>query len=93
MDGIEHGIQFPAYVLGKKAQHEVAVLLQQLIFPSIAPIRDRIREMLCAVEFDGYTRVGAQQVDLKGSEAVDGIGSATLTRNRPFVSRNVSSLR
>jgi len=72
LDRIENRIQFPAYVLVKKAQHEVAVLLQQLILPSIAPIRDRIREMLSAIQFDGQTRVGAQQVDFKRSEAVEG---------------------
>ena len=69
-DRIEHGIQFLAYVLGKKAQHEVAVLLQQLVLASIATIDDRIREVLSAVEFDGYAGVGAQQVDFKCSEAV-----------------------
>jgi hypothetical protein len=58
-DGIQHGIQFLAYVLGKKAQHEVAVLLQQLVLPPIATIRDRIREVLSAIEFDGHARVGA----------------------------------
>jgi hypothetical protein len=50
---IEHGIQFLAYVLRKKAQHEVAVLLQQLVLPSIATVRDRIRVVLSAIEFDG----------------------------------------
>ena len=68
---VEYGVQFFAHILGKKAQHEIAVLLQQLVLPPIATIRDRIREVLSAVEFDGYARVGAQQVDLKCSEAVE----------------------
>src|SRR5215207_10063799 len=55
-DRIEHSIQVLAYVLGKKAQQEVAVLLQQLVLPPIASIRDRIREMLSAIEFDRQTR-------------------------------------
>ena len=70
-DRIEHRIQLLAYVLGKKAQHELAALLQQLVLVSVATIRDRIREVLAAIEFDGHTRVGAQQVDFKGSEAVE----------------------
>ena len=70
-DRIEHGIQFLAYVLGKKAQHEVAVLLQQLVLPSVATVRDRIREVLSAIEFDRQTRVSAQQVDFECSEAVE----------------------
>jgi hypothetical protein len=70
-DRIEHGIQVLAYVLGKKAQHEVAVLLQQLVLPSVATVRDRIREVLSAIKFDGYTRVGAQQVDSRLPEYRD----------------------
>jgi hypothetical protein len=27
--------------------------------------------VLSAIEFDGYTRFGAQQIDFKGSEAVE----------------------
>jgi hypothetical protein len=37
----------------------------------IATIRDRIREVLSAIEFDGYARIGAQQIDFKSSEAVE----------------------
>ena len=70
-DRIEHRIQFLAHVLGKEAQHEVAVLLKQLVLASVATIGDRIRKVLSAVEFDGYAGVGAEQVDFKCSEAVE----------------------
>ena len=90
---IEHGVQVLADVLGKKAQHEVAVLLQQLVLPSIATIRDWIREVLSTIELDDNARVGAQQVDFKASEAVERIGSATLRRKRPLFSASVSSRR
>src|SRR4029453_13303751 len=70
-DRIEHSIKVLAYVLGKKAQHEVAFLLQHLVLPPIATIRDRIREVLSAIEFDDNARVGAQQIDFKGSEAIE----------------------
>ena len=62
--------QVLADVLGEEAQHEVAVLLQQLVLSPVATIRDGIREVLSAVEFDRYTRVGAQQI-VQGSEAVE----------------------
>src|SRR5262245_48028381 len=68
---IEHGVQILADVLSKKAQHEVAVLLKQLVLPPVTTIRDRITEVLSAIEFDGYTRVGAQQIDFKRTEAVE----------------------
>jgi hypothetical protein len=70
-DRIEHGVQFLAHILGKKAQHEIAVLLKQLVLAPIATIRDRIREVLSAIEFDNKPRVGAQQVDFKCSDAVE----------------------
>jgi hypothetical protein len=70
-DRIEHSVQVLAYVLGKQAQHEVAVLLQQLVLPPVATIRDRVREVLSAIEFDRQTRVSAQQVDFECSEAVE----------------------
>jgi hypothetical protein len=70
-DRIEHSIQVLAYLLGKKAQHEVAVLLQQLVLPPIATVRDRIREVLSAIEFDRQTSVSAQQVDFERSQAVE----------------------
>src|SRR5262245_20140753 len=68
---IEHGIQVFAYVLGKEAQHEVAVLLQQLVLPPIATVRNRIRKVLSTIEFDCQTRVSAQQVDFERSQAVE----------------------
>jgi hypothetical protein len=90
---IEHGVQVLADVLGKKMQHEVAVFLQQLILSPIATIRDGIREVLSAVEFDSYTRGGAQKIDFKVPKPSNGIGSAALRRNRPLVSFSVSGLR
>ena len=54
-DPIEHGVQFPANVFSKETQHDVAGLLQQLIFPAIAAVRDWIREMLRAVQLHGHS--------------------------------------
>ncbi len=54
-DRVEHRVQFPANIFSKETQHHVAVLLQQLIFPAIAAVRDRIREMLGAVHLHGHS--------------------------------------
>ena len=56
-DGVENGVQFFADVLSQKAQHEVAVFLQQLVLPPVAAIRDRIGQVLSAIEFDGEDRL------------------------------------
>ena len=40
---IENGVEIPPDVLGEKAQHPIAVLLQQLVLVPVAPVRDRIR--------------------------------------------------
>ena len=66
-DGVEHQVQFLAHVFGKEAQHQIAILLQHLILAPVAPVRDRIREMLRAVEFHRHTRVGAEEIDFQSS--------------------------
>jgi hypothetical protein len=48
-DPVEHQVQFLAHVFSKKAQHQVAVLLEQLILAPVAAVCDRIREMLSTV--------------------------------------------
>jgi hypothetical protein len=45
-DDAEHKIQLPADIFGKKPQDEVAIFLQQLIFPSVAAVCHRVREVL-----------------------------------------------
>ena len=42
-----------------RAQDEIAVLLQQLILASIAAVRDGVREMLTAIDFDDDARIRA----------------------------------
>src|SRR5947208_141302 len=56
---IEHRVEFLSQVLGKIAQDEIAVLLQQLILASIAAVRDGVREMLTAIDFDDDARIRA----------------------------------
>jgi hypothetical protein len=56
---IEHRVEFLSQVLGEIAQDEIAVLLQQLILASIAAVRDGVREMLTAIDFDDEARIRA----------------------------------
>ena len=70
-DRVEHHVEFLADVFGEEAQHEISVLLKQLIFAPIAAIGDWIGEMLGAVELHRDTRVGAQQVDFQTRQPVE----------------------
>src|SRR5687767_11012183 len=53
------------------AQHEIAVLLEQLVLPSIAAVRDRIREMLSAVNLNDDSRIFAQEIYFHSSPTVE----------------------
>ena len=68
---VEHKVQFLTHVLGKEAQHQITVLLQQLIFAPVAAVRDRIREMLGAIQLHRHAGVPAQQIDFETSHTVE----------------------
>lgn len=55
---VQHQVQVLANVFGEEPQDEVAVLLQELILPSVAAVGDRIREVLRAIEFYRDPRIG-----------------------------------
>src|SRR5699024_3754585 len=56
---VQDDVELLADVLGEEAQHQIAVLLQQLILAQIAPVRDGIAEVLSAIQLDGDARRGA----------------------------------
>lgn len=64
-DVIEHRVQFFADVFGQEAEHEVAVLLQQLVLAAAPTVRRRIAEMLRAIDLNGEACVRTQQIDLE----------------------------
>ncbi len=70
-DGVEHHIQLLAHVFGKEAQHQIAVLLQQLVLTPVSAVRDGIREMLCTVQLHRHTRIGTQEIDFQCPETVE----------------------
>jgi len=57
---VEHRVESLRDVLGENTQHEIAVLLEKLVFASIATVGNRIREMLGAVDLNDHARIGAQ---------------------------------
>lgn len=56
---VEHDVPVFAHVFGEEPQHQVAVLLQHLIFAAIASIGDRIGEVLSPIKFHCDARIGA----------------------------------
>ena len=59
LDRIKHGIEVLAYILSEEAQHEITVLLQQLILAAVSAISLCAGKMLRAVQFDRNTQVTA----------------------------------
>jgi hypothetical protein len=58
-----HLIEILSNVLGLKAQHETAILLQQLILACIPAIRLGVREVLRPIQLYGDSCIGTEQVD------------------------------
>src|SRR5262245_3590202 len=61
--GIQYAIELFADILCKKSQNEIAVLLQQAVFPAIASVGFRIGEMLRAIEFHNDTQRLVEEID------------------------------
>ena len=70
-DRIEHRLQLPTDILSKKPQNQIAVLLQQLILAAVAAVRDRIGEMLAAVQLHSHPGIRAEKVDLQRAETIE----------------------
>ena len=47
------------------------VLLKNAIFSPVTPVRDRVRQVLRAVDLDRHSRVRAQKVHFKAPDAVE----------------------
>jgi hypothetical protein len=56
---------------GEEPQHQISILLQQLVLPPVAPIRCGIAQMLRAIQFHRHARVVAQEIRLQRSHAVE----------------------
>jgi hypothetical protein len=52
LDRIQHQVEMFAHILREEAQHEVAVLLEQLILATIAAVRIDAFQVLPTVQFD-----------------------------------------
>jgi hypothetical protein len=52
LDRIQHPVEMFADILGEEAQHEVAVLLEQLILATIPAVRIDAFQVLPTVQFD-----------------------------------------
>lgn len=62
-DGIQHVAQISGDILGKKSQHEIPILLEKKILPSVSPISFAIGQMLGAVQLDRQACLHIEQID------------------------------
>jgi hypothetical protein len=90
---IENGIEVLREVFCEKTQHDVAVLLQELVFPSITAVRRSISEMLRAVQFDDHSRIVTQQIDFHSATPIKRYRQIDIQLKAPFVSLSVSRRR
>ena len=70
-NSIEYRIQVPGHVLGQKAEHQIAVLLEQLVLAPVASVGQRIRQMLWTIDFNDESRRRAQQIDFHARKTVE----------------------
>src|SRR6266568_2065604 len=63
LDRVQHHVEVLAHIFGEEAQHEVAVLLEQLILTAVSTIGIGTFQVLRAIQFDHHTRMSTQQVD------------------------------
>jgi hypothetical protein len=87
LDRVQHEIEILAHIFGEKAQHEIAVLLEQLVLTAISPVGIGTFQVLRAIQFDHDARISAQQVDFHSTPIVEwnwqfGIQAETPLRRR-----------
>jgi hypothetical protein len=70
-DSIEHQVEFPPHVFRQNPKDEVVVLLKELVLASVPSVSCSVREMLGAVQLDRDARIGAEQIDLQPTLAVE----------------------
>ena len=68
---VEYGVELLADILGQEAENDVPVLLQELIFAAVSPVRDGVSQVLNSVEFNGNLGVSAQKIDFERAEPVE----------------------
>ena len=73
---VEHIVEILCQVFGEKSQHEIPILLQQLVFAPVATVSDRIGQVLRAVQFNGDAGVFAQEIDFHSAAAIERNGQA-----------------
>ena len=71
LDRIQHHVEIFAYILGEETQHEIAILLEQLVLATISAIGIGAFQVLRTIQLDGDACIGAQQVDFQSTPIVE----------------------
>ena len=70
-NGVQDLLKALPDVLRQEPQHEVAVLLQQLVLPAVTAIRLGVSQVLASIELHSNAGIRAQQVDLQAPLLVE----------------------
>jgi hypothetical protein len=79
-DCIQDRVEILRHIFGEEAEDEEAVFLKQAVLAPIAPVGDRIGQMLRTVEFHGDPKIAAEHVDFHLAPAVEGNGQSVSRR-------------
>ena len=63
---VQHRVQILAEVVGQKPQHEISALLEQLVLPPVAPVRETVGEMLRTIQLHCHASVRTKEIHFKG---------------------------
>ena len=73
-DRVQNIVKVFAQIFRKESQNKISVLLKQRILPAVPPVRVGVRQMLVAVQLDDHPGLGAEQIHLHLTSAVEGYG-------------------
>jgi hypothetical protein len=70
-DGVQYEVQLFTNILSQEPQHEVPILLKQVILSAVTPVRDGIIKMLPTIQFDRHTSSSAKEIDFEFTLSVE----------------------
>ena len=79
-DGVQDSVEVLDDIFSEETEDEAAVLLKQAIFTPVAPVGDRIGQVLRTIELHGDPKIAAEHVDFHLAPAVEGNGQSVSSR-------------
>jgi hypothetical protein len=84
LDPIQNLVEVFAEVGGEETEDEVAVFLEEGVFPAVAAIGCRVVEVLVSIEFEDESEIDAEEIDLHDAAIVEGDGEVLVEAELVF---------